>query len=113
MLGCRTIIPPLIGRRSDKPPNGYWRRRMSRRFNKKAYGQRWQSETVNSMIKRRLGSALGATGYWSQFREMFLRAITHNVMILWRHLRGFLQSRSALIIFKGQPKGCDPSTGHE
>ena len=96
-LGCRTLIPPLIGRRTSKPPSGYWRRRMSQRFDKASYGQRWQGETVNSMIKRRLGSALGATSYWSQFREMFLRAIVHNVMILWRHLRGFLQSRSEAI----------------
>lgn len=36
---------------------------MKRRFDKKKYGQRWQVETVNSMIKRRLGSALRARNY--------------------------------------------------
>jgi hypothetical protein len=97
LLGCRTLIPPLIGRPTGKPPSGYWRRRMSQRFNKAKYGQRWQVETVHSMIKRRQGSALGAMTYWSQAREMFLRAIVHNVMILWRHLRGFLRSRSRAI----------------
>lgn len=90
--GCRTIIPPRIGRRTNKPPAGYWRRRMSRWLDEKAYGQRWRGETVNSMLKRRLGEALGATNYWSQFREMFLRAIVNNVIILWRYLRGSLRS---------------------
>jgi hypothetical protein len=49
---------------------------------KAKYGQRWQTETVNSMIKRRLGSALRARTYWSQCREIILRVITHNVMIV-------------------------------
>jgi hypothetical protein len=48
------------------------------------YGQRWQSETVNSMLKRLLGSALRARSYWSQCRETVLRALTLNVMILRR-----------------------------
>jgi hypothetical protein len=46
------------------------------------YGQRWQVETVNSMIKRRLGSALRARKYQTQCRETVLRAITYNVMIV-------------------------------
>ena len=33
---------------------------MKQRFDKKQYGQRWQTETVNSMIKRRLVSLRGA-----------------------------------------------------
>ena len=80
--GIRTLIPPERGRPSEKPPAGRWRRRMRRRFDKKKYGQRWQTETVNSMIKRRLGSALRARGYWSQCREIILRVITHDVMIV-------------------------------
>ena len=46
--------------------------------------QRWQVETVNSMLKRLMGSALRARNYWSQCRETVLRAITLNVMILRR-----------------------------
>src|SRR5208283_364417 len=49
---------------------------------KPKYGQRWQVETVNSMLKRRLGSALRARYHMSQCRETILRAITHNVMIV-------------------------------
>ena len=32
-------------------------------FNKEIYGQRWQVETVFSMIKRNYGSALRARNY--------------------------------------------------
>jgi Transposase DDE domain len=82
--GIRTIIPPERGRPSEKPPVGRWRRWMRQQFSrlKAKYGQRWQTETVNSMIKRRLGSALRARTYWSQCREIILRVITHNVMIV-------------------------------
>jgi transposase len=82
--GIRTIIPPTQGRPTDKPPTGRWRRVMKQRFAryKHTYGQRWQVETVNSMIKRRLGSALRARQYESQCREIILKAMTHNVMIV-------------------------------
>jgi len=82
--GIRTLIPPERGRPSEKPPAGRWRRRMKQRFDEKKYGQRWQVETVNSMAKRRLGAALRARSYWSQCREIILRIITHNVMIVIR-----------------------------
>ena len=82
--GIRTIIPPRRGRPTDKPPAGRWRRVMRSRFSrlKRTYGQRWQVETVNSMVKRRLGSALRARLEINQFHEIVLRAITHNVMIV-------------------------------
>ncbi len=65
---------------------------MTTRFDKQKYGQRWQSETVHSMIKRLLGSALRTRSYWSQCREITLRVITLNAMILCHQTRGFLQS---------------------
>jgi len=97
--GIRTLIPAERGRPSDQPPAGKWRRRMKQRFNKTKYGQRWQAETVNSMVKRRLGSALRARSYWSQCREIILRVITHNVMIVL-HVRVFYKA-SCLPFFRG------------
>ena len=85
-MGVRSIIPPNAGRPTDKLPTGRHRRNMHHRFKRKAYkqyyGQRWQSETVNSMIKRNLGSALRATTARRRAMELLLRVITHNVMIL-------------------------------
>ena len=82
--GMLTVIPPLRGRPTTKPFRGHWRQRMKTHFDKKKYGQRWQVETVNSMIKRLLSSALRARTYWSQSREIALRVLTHNIMILRR-----------------------------
>ena len=82
-LGIRTIIPPKIGRPTDKAPTGYYRRVMSQRIHLTSYGQRWQVETTISMIKRRLGSAVNARSYWSQCRALMLKAVTHNILILY------------------------------
>lgn len=85
-MGIRSIIPPNAGRPSGKPPTARHRRNMHYRFKRKAdkkyYGQRWQSETVNSMIKRNLGSALRARTAGRRSKELLLRVVTHNVMIL-------------------------------
>lgn len=84
MLGIRSIIPNRVGRPTTKLPSGKYRRIMATRFNKTLYGQRWQIETINSVIKRRLGSFLRARTYWAQMREMMLRLFTYNVLVVWR-----------------------------
>jgi len=91
-MGIRSIIPPRIGRPTARPPTGHYRAQMQRRFPKKTYGQRWQVETVFSMIKRRQGECLRANTYHAQCRAITLKALAHNVMIL-RRQRAFLQSR--------------------
>jgi len=85
-MGVRSIIPPGTGRPTSKPPTGRWRRHMARRFKRKAdgkqYGQRAQSETAHSMMKRNLGSALRARKPENQKKELMLRVLTHNIMLL-------------------------------
>ncbi len=90
-LGIESIIPPKHGRPTVKPPTGHYRRLMAERFDKETYGQRWQVETVFSMIKRNLGSSLCGRSYWSQCRDMMLLALVHNITIL-RQSIAFLQS---------------------
>jgi hypothetical protein len=84
-MGVRSVIPPNIGRPSAKPPSGRFRRLMRQRFSRKAdrrtYGQRAQSETVNSMIKRNFGDALRSVLPERREQEMLLRTLTHNVML--------------------------------
>jgi hypothetical protein len=82
-FGVRAIIPAQIGRPTAQPPTGRYRRWMSYNLHRTNYGQRWQVETVFSMMKRRLGSTLGANSYWSQRRAAWLKAIAHNILILW------------------------------
>jgi IS5 family transposase len=85
-MGVRSIIPPGIGRPTSKLPAGRWRRHMARRFARKAdqklYGQRSQSETVHSMLKRNQGSALRSRTPARRKQEMLLRVLTHNIALL-------------------------------
>jgi hypothetical protein len=80
--GIRSLIPPRQGRPTDKPASSRYRRLMQTHFDKARYGQRWQVETVVSMIKRRLGSSLSGRTYWSRRRDLMLMVLTHNIMIL-------------------------------
>jgi hypothetical protein len=79
--GVRSVIPPEAGRPSEKLPAGKYRRLMRLRFDFR-YGQRWQVETVVSMIKRRLGSYVLGRSDAARGREMMLKVLTHNIMIL-------------------------------
>ena len=85
-LGIRSLIPATCGRPGAKGPTGHYRGLMRRRFkggpDKRFYGQRWQAETVNSMIKRNLGSACRARTPTGRKKDMMLRAVTHNLMIM-------------------------------
>ncbi|MEX0775814.1 MAG: IS5 family transposase [Phycisphaeraceae bacterium] len=86
--GIQSLIPAQIGRPTSKPPSGHWRRLMRRLLGtpqsrqRSGYSQRWQVETVYSMIKRNLGDELASRSYHAQCREQRLMVITHNVMIL-------------------------------
>ncbi|MCC6425172.1 MAG: transposase, partial [Phycisphaerales bacterium] len=60
-LGARSVIPPLRGRQTHKPPTGRYRRLMKSRFPRKRYGQRWQIEATYSQDKRRFGSQIAAS----------------------------------------------------
>ena len=82
--GVRSFIPATRGRPTATPPSGRYLRRMKQRLNKDygRYGQHAQAESGFSMFKRRLGSAVSGRRYWSQFRDLFLMAITYNIMLL-------------------------------
>jgi hypothetical protein len=83
--GMRSTIPPEHGRPPKDPnalPKDKYRRLMKTRFNIKAYRKRPQVETVFSMLKRNLGSALRGRSHWSRCRDMLLRVITHNIMLI-------------------------------
>jgi hypothetical protein len=97
-IGVRSFIPAKHGRprKDGGPPNGQWRRRMACRLGSSesrkrcGYTKRWQIETVNSMIKRNQSSALSGKTAWSRKRDMMLKVLTHDLMILGR--RGSRQS---------------------
>jgi len=82
-LGIRDTVIPLkprnTGRRWPKAPH---RRAMRRQFLSETYHQRWHAESGFSQHKRRLGSALTARSDAAQQRELVLRALTHNLMLV-------------------------------
>jgi len=67
------------GRRWPKTP---YRRALRQGFPRVLYHQRWHVESGFSQHKRRLGSALTARGHQAQRRELILRVLTHNLMLL-------------------------------
>ena len=81
-LNITSLIPATAGRPTLKLPTGKWRYLMATDFDDETYGQRWQVETVMFMLKRHFGSALTSRKYQTRRREMNLRAVTHNLMIL-------------------------------
>jgi IS5 family transposase len=81
-LDC--LIPARIGRPTDKAPTTRYRGEMHAAFADKTpsvYGQRWQVETANSMMKRNYGSALRASTPQRREREMMLKVLTHNIAL--------------------------------
>lgn len=84
-LGVKSLAIPINPRRGGRKwPKTKYRRQMKRRFPKLKYRQRVQAESVFSRHKRRLGSNLTAKTGPTQDREMLLRVLTHDLMILRR-----------------------------
>ena len=85
-LGVIGIIPPERGRPRTKSKKsqrgGFFRNFIHQHWPKKLYGQRWQVETFFSMLKRRLDSFLRAMKWRSQRREMCLKCLTLNFMLI-------------------------------
>ncbi len=87
MLGIESVSPTTQrGRpRLDGKPKtvtGRYRKEMLKNFPKKTYGQRWQIETTFSMLKRLLGSSLRSRKRYAIDREIVLRVLTINLMII-------------------------------
>jgi len=100
-MGIRSVMKCDGGRPTNKPPQGHFRRLMSRQLagsqKGRPYGQRAQIETVESMMKRNLGDALRSRSDRGRRHELLLRSITHNLMLFRRQSRGSRQSRTQLV----------------
>jgi transposase len=82
-LGVTRSVIALNRRNTGRRwPKTSYRRALRRRFPRALYHQRWHIESGFSQHKRRLGSALTARGHQAQRRELILRVLTHNLMLL-------------------------------
>ena len=108
--GIKTLIPAESGRPTTKPLSGKYRQMMKTCLNTKrkrqrlGYGQRWQHETVFSMIKRRQSTSVSGKTYHSQCRDLRLMCITHNVMILLLEVFYGAGQESFLLPLKTSPQ---------
>lgn len=106
-LGVRSIFPTTRrGRRRHdgrlRAIRGKYRRKLHLAFPKDTYRQRWQIETTFSMIKRNLGAALRRRPF-ALNREVLLRVITHNLMIIRRLYLCFQRSMAVPSIGSTRP----------
>ncbi len=92
-LGIQSLIPAEHGRPPAGEPVGRYRKQMKRHLHESRYGQRWQVETVYSMIKRLSGEVVNARTHWRRCRLLLLKTLTHNISILRQHLGFLLSSR--------------------
>ncbi len=85
-LGIRSTVIKLNRGRSGPGvlPKAKFRRQMATHFPCRVYGERAHAEGGFSRFKRNLGSALSAHRDDAQYREIFWRVTTHNLMILRR-----------------------------
>lgn len=88
VLGLRATAIPLNARGNGRRrwPRTRYRREMRRRFPRALYAERRQAESAFSQHKRRLGAALTARGDAAQARELVLRVLTHNLLLLHRRI---------------------------
>jgi hypothetical protein len=100
-LGVLGIIPPHRGRPAKIPSRstrGFFRSLLRAHWPIAEFGQRWQIETDFSMLKRLLDCELRSRKHSSIDHELYLRALTLNLMIIRSLLRSFQQSRCLSLI---------------
>jgi len=68
-------IRPLVKHREFISLHKAWNARLDTGL----YGQRSQSETVNSTLKRKYGAFVRSRRWWKQFRELTIACLIHNV----------------------------------
>lgn len=78
----RTLIALNPRNRGRQWPTTAYRREMRQSFDRETYGQRWQIESAYSRNKRRLGSSLRARRWQNQKKEIALRVLTHNLLLV-------------------------------
>jgi hypothetical protein len=77
-LNAYSIIPPRNQNVPIYRTRGRYRKEMKRGYDKKTYSQRVKVETVNSVVKRKMGENIYSKKVSTQNRELELRYIAYN-----------------------------------
>jgi hypothetical protein len=96
-LGAFSIIPARKNRSSDYRTRRKYRREMRAGYSEKDYHQRSKMETINSVMKRIMGSTVRARLCKCQNREILFRVFAYNIKrgINCVYIVGFLESPNA------------------
>lgn len=78
-IGSYSIIPPRKNRSKEYRTTGMYRREMRTDFPLKRYRQRNKMETVNSVLKRKMGDSIRSRRCRCQNTEFLLRAFAYNI----------------------------------
>jgi hypothetical protein len=79
IIRLRRSSPLQKGRPGPTTP---YRRQMGRHPHRRLYGQRWQVESVYSMLKRRLGSTLSGRSARERSHQLLARALYFDLLLL-------------------------------
>lgn len=96
-LGAHSIIPARSYNSPEYTTRGRYRREMRAGYSKADYHQRCKMETINSVIKRRMGSSIRARYCRYQNIEMLFKALAYNLErgVSCVYIVGFLDSPCA------------------
>jgi hypothetical protein len=72
---------------SKSGPKGFHRNRMWRGMDEAAYAMRAIAETVNAMLKRKMGETAYGKSQGAAAEGMKLTAIAHNIVMLFENMR--------------------------
>jgi len=95
VIGAGTIIPARENKSDDYRTRGRYRKEMRAGYDLETYHKRCISETVNSVLKRKMGDCVRAKRISNQNREIMFMVLTHNTerdLIILLIIGGFLES---------------------
>lgn len=81
--------------------NGYYRRKLVKRFNQRLYHRRSMVETVFSLMKRKFGSSVNSRLQPMQNKEAALLAIVYNV---YRYVNTHYEALSMYVFYSADKK---------
>jgi exosome complex RNA-binding protein Csl4 len=78
MIPIRNMARPSKGE-STKKARGFYRGVMKHHFSREVYSRRSLVETVNSMVKRKMGDVVYGKSETSRHKEVLFRCLAHNL----------------------------------
>jgi hypothetical protein len=89
LIPLRKMSEPAETNSSRRRTSRFNRGRMKFFFDRLVYGRRSRIETVNSMVKRKMGDIVYGRSEGSRYKEILFRCVAHNI-------RGLIETKYSL-----------------